>query len=108
MIENGDSKGVDALEKITFNDSDLGGQPLAGIYEEGNIVPQDLVKSYMYDDLGAEAYEQERQRIAKKMTPQHIDEALERLSQWQDQHRSYRPGYRHRETFPVQFRAINK
>lgn len=41
------------------------------------------------------------------MTPQQIDEVFKRLWQWQDQHRSYRTGYRSRETFPVQFRAIN-
>lgn len=53
---------------MTFNASDLDRQPLAGIYEkgneEGNIVPQDLMKSYMHHDLGDEAYEEERQRIA--------------------------------------------
>ena len=93
LIKSGSREGVDILESISINDVDFDGTTLAKVYEEGEIVPQDLIKAYMYYDLSG-GDEEEKARLDKKMTSDQIKEALERSWNWQEQHHSYRPGYR--------------
>ena len=93
LIENGDAKGVAMLEKLELNNPDFTGEPLGDVYSEGKIVPQDLVKAYMYYDLSG-GDKEEKAHLVNKMTSDQIKEALERSWNWQEQHHSYRPGYR--------------
>lgn len=108
LVKKGDRQGVFMLEKIGSNDPSFMGVPLGDIFSEGKIVHQDLVKAYMYYDLGGDASIDDKERLAEQMTPEQINEALERSWQWQDQHRSYRPGYRNRADFPIQSHIIYK
>lgn len=102
LIESNDRKGVALLEGILLNEREFDGDVLGELYETGHLVPRDLVKAYMYYDLGGDAREEDKQRMATSMTPGQINTALKRSWLWQEQHRSYRPGYRNGEDFPIQ------
>lgn len=93
LIRNNDARGVSLLESINIDELDFDIYTLAHVYEEGKIVPQDLIKSYMYYDLTGGS-EEEKARLSKKMTSAQVKEAAERSWNWQEQHHSYRPGYR--------------
>ena len=98
QILQGKKDAVKILEELTINDSSFDGGPLADVYAEGKIVPQDLVKAYMYYDLSG-GNEDKKARIAQRMTPNQIKEAVEESWNWQQQHHSYRPGYRSPEDY---------
>lgn len=93
LIINNDARGVSLLESINLDELDFDILTLARVYEEGKIVPQDLIKAYMYYDLTGGS-EEDKARLAKKMTSAQMKEAAERSWNWQEQHHSYRPGYR--------------
>lgn len=99
LIKEKDKQGVDMLESLTIDDVSFDGFLLAEIYEEGKIVPQDLVKAYMYYDLRGGDNQEGEQRLRNKMTPAQIKEAVQRSWQWQEHHHSYRPGYRSPEDY---------
>ena len=62
-------------------------------YEAGNCVPQDYVMAYMMYDLGGTAAAEQKHALAKKMTPEQINEGIVRSHQWQDENHSHRVGY---------------
>ena len=93
LVINNDARGVSLLESINLDELDFDIRTLARVYEEGKIVPQDLTKAYMYYDLTGGS-EEDKVRLAKKMTPAQMKAAAERSWNWQEQHHSYRPGYR--------------
>ena len=68
-------------------------QLLGEQYEAGNCVPQDYVMAYMMYDLGGTAAAEQKHTLAKKMTPEQINEGIMRSHQWQDENHSYRVGY---------------
>lgn len=94
LIASGNKRGVEVLEKTQINELEFDRSTLASVYEKGDLVSRDLIKSYMYYDLSGGAFNNDKERVAKEMTRAQINEALERSWQWQEQHRSYRAGYR--------------
>ncbi|WIX34214.1 tetratricopeptide repeat protein [Salinicola sp. JS01] len=60
--------------------------PLAEYYENGIGTKVDLVKAYKCYDLSGTAGVEGKQRIAKKMTQEQIDEALRQSKEWQKEH----------------------
>lgn len=109
FIEEKNPKGVELLEATTFDDNDFGGNPLALIYEEGKIIPQNLVKSYMYYDLmGGPANIEDKKRLEKIMTPMQIKEALECSWKWQEDHHSYRSGFRDSNRYDIKYNIYYK
>lgn len=56
---------------------------LAGYYEKGIGTSVDLVGAYKYYDLSGTAGVDDKQRIAKEMTQEQIDEALRQSKKWQ-------------------------
>jgi TPR repeat protein len=60
------------------------------MYEQGRGVPQDYVESHMWYNLAAsnasgdnrEGFTNERDHVAKKMTPEQIAEAQRRAREW--------------------------
>ena len=96
LIKNNNPKGVSLLESFSVDDIDFNVKTLARVYEEGKIVPRDLIKSYMYYDLTGitTSDNEDRKRLQKIMTLSQLHEAQERSWNWQEQHHSYRPGYR--------------
>ena len=82
------------LTRASDEGNNLGAQSkLAKLYAEGTGVKKDLVKAYMYYDLGGTGDNDAKQEIEKLMTPDQIDQAIALSHQWQDEHHSYRPGY---------------
>lgn len=65
LIRNNDARGVSLLESINLDELDFDIRTLARVYEEGKIVPQDLIKAYMYYDLTGGS-EKDKARLAKK------------------------------------------
>ena len=86
----------------------MGGNPLGSVYEQGEIVPRNLIKAYMYYDLGGNAYQPDKQRVAQKMSEEDINKAQELSWEWQEKHHSYRVGYRNATDFPIQSHIIYK
>lgn len=71
---------------------DLSAQRMAGeYYEKGMVVEQDLVKAYMLYDLAGTASIEKRERVAKQMASEQIEEAIARSWQWQLERHSHRP-----------------
>lgn len=82
------------LTRASDEGNNLGAQSkLAKLYAEGTGVKKDLVKAYMYYDLGGTGDNDAKQEIENLMTPDQIEQAIELSHQWQDEHHSYRPGY---------------
>ena len=78
---------------------DLTAQRMSGEYfEKGMVVDGNLVKAYMLYDLAGTSGIEKRERVAKQMTDEQVEEAIARSWQWQLEHNSYRPssnGYRY-------------
>ena len=108
LIKQKDKEGVSLLESLTYDSVDLGGNPLGSVYEKGEIVPCNLIKAYMYYDLGGNAYQPDKQRVAQKMSEEDINKAQELSWEWQEKHHSYREGYRNATDFPIQSHIIYK
>ncbi|WP_419307031.1 tetratricopeptide repeat protein [Chromohalobacter israelensis] len=64
----------------------IGFYSLAEYYEKGVGTDVDLVKAYKYYDLSGSAGVDDKQRIAKKMTQEQIDEAIRQSKAWQEEH----------------------
>ncbi|MDR5894419.1 tetratricopeptide repeat protein [Halomonas mongoliensis] len=74
------------------NLDDLTAQRMAGEYfEKGMVVDRNLVKAYMLYDLAGTSGIEKRDRVAKQMTDEQVEEAIARSWQWQLEHNSYRP-----------------
>lgn len=77
------------LKKAVFTKYEKGnmlGMPgLANAYENGIGTKKDLVKAYKYYDLIGTAGLKGKQRIAKQMTQEQIDEALRESNAWQEE-----------------------
>ncbi|NWO56999.1 tetratricopeptide repeat protein [Chromohalobacter israelensis] len=70
-----------------FGDGDTVGFPLlAEYYENGIGTSVNLVEAYKYYDLSGSAGVDDKQRIAKKMTQEQIEEALRQSKEWQKEH----------------------
>ncbi|WFF43378.1 sel1 repeat family protein [Salinicola endophyticus] len=70
-----------------FEERNIAGFPaLANCYENGKGTVVDLVKAYKYYDLSGTAGVEGKQRIAKEMTQEQIDEALRQSKEWQKEH----------------------
>ena len=108
MIKKGDKKGIDILENILIDKCDFNGDILAEIYEKGNLVDKNVVKAYMYYDLGGSASVENKKNLTKQMTSAQIREAQELSWKWQEKHHSYRVGYRNATDFPIQSHIIYK
>ena len=108
LIKQKNKEGVSLLESLTYDSVDLGGDPLGTVYEQGEIVPRNLIKAYMYYDLGGNAYQPDKQRVAQKMSEEDINKAQELSWEWQEKHHSYREGYRNATDFPIQSHIIYK
>ncbi|WP_280541352.1 tetratricopeptide repeat protein [Chromohalobacter sp. 11-W] len=59
---------------------------LAESYEKGIGTEVDLIKAYKFYDLTGTAGAEGKQRVAKKMTQEQIDEALRQSQEWQKEH----------------------
>lgn len=59
---------------------------LAEFYEKGVGTDKDLVQAYKYYDLSGSAGAKGKQRIAKEMTQEQIDEAIRKSQEWQKEH----------------------
>lgn len=78
-------------KKAAFSSENYGGGiggflPLAEYYEKGVGTKADFVQAYKYFDLSGSAGVKGKQRIAKKMTQEQIDEALRQSQEWQEEH----------------------
>ncbi|WP_162619951.1 tetratricopeptide repeat protein [Salinicola acroporae] len=78
------------LKKASFSKFDPGEiiyfPSLAEYYESGVGTEADLVQAYKYYDLSGSAGVDDKQRIAKEMTQEQIDEALRQSKEWQKEH----------------------
>ncbi|MBZ9556828.1 MULTISPECIES: tetratricopeptide repeat protein [unclassified Modicisalibacter] len=95
IYKNGD--GVDQDESLSFKwrkqaalSEKAGYNPgqfyvLATYYEKGIGTEKNLVKAYKYYDLSGTAGVKGKQRIAKEMTQEQIDEALRESNAWQEE-----------------------
>lgn len=59
---------------------------MAAYYEKGIGTDKSLVQAYKYYDLSGSAGIKDKQRIAKEMTQEQIDEALRQSKKWQKEH----------------------
>ncbi|MDH4573615.1 tetratricopeptide repeat protein [Salinicola acroporae] len=78
-------------KRAAFSSDNYGGGiggflPLAEYYEKGIGTSSDLVQAYKYYDLSGTAGAKGKQRIAKEMTQEQIDEALRQSKEWQKEH----------------------
>ncbi|WP_414500450.1 MULTISPECIES: hypothetical protein [unclassified Zymobacter] len=94
LIRRGDSQVIYLLEKEVENDAPFASMLLAPLYEKGELVPRNFVRAYMMYDLTGTGYADEKAKLAARMTPEQVREAQEMSWRWQDEHRSYRAGYR--------------
>jgi len=89
-VPKDDRKSFLWLKKSVFNKyekrSNTGFSILAESYEKGIGTEVDLVKAYKYYDLYGTAGIEGKQRVAKKMTQEQIDEALRQSQAWQEEH----------------------
>ncbi|WIX34212.1 tetratricopeptide repeat protein [Salinicola sp. JS01] len=96
MYRKGDGVPKDECESFSwlkkavfsrFGDGDTAGFPLlAKYYEKGMGTSVNLVEAYKYYDLSGSAGVDDKQRIAKEMTQEQIDEALRQSKEWQKEH----------------------
>ena len=94
LIKRHDAESVQILEDAVAQNITWSTTTLAPIYAKGELVPKDLVRAYMLYDLSGTGYADEKAKVAEEMTPAQIQQAKEMSWRWQDEHRSYRPGYR--------------
>ena len=94
LIKRSDPSVVPLLEREVSNDTAFATVYLAPLYEKGELVPRNFVRAYMMYDLTGTGYADEKAKLAARMTPEQVREAQEMSWRWQDEHRSYRAGYR--------------
>lgn len=75
-------------KRAAFSSDNYGGGiggflPLAEYYEKGIGTDINLVQAYKCYDLGGTAGVEDKQRIAKEMTQEQIDEAIRQSQEWQ-------------------------
>lgn len=82
------------LTKASDEFGDLLAQGKLGkLYAEGLGVEKNITKAYMYYDLAGTSANENKQILARSITPEQINKAVILFHQWQDEHYSYRPGY---------------
>lgn len=78
------------LKKAAFSKFEAGETiifpSLAEYYEKGLGTEKDLIKAYKYYDLSGTAGVEGKQRVAKEMTQEQIDEAIRQSQAWQEEH----------------------
>ncbi|MCK0746575.1 tetratricopeptide repeat protein [Chromohalobacter nigrandesensis] len=88
-VSKDDRKYFTWLKKAVLNEFEkinrAGFPALAESYENGKGTEKDLVKAYKYYDLSGTAGAEGKQRIAKKMTQEQIDEAIRQSQAWQEE-----------------------
>lgn len=94
LIKRKDPAVINVLEKAVSEDTPFASMLLAPLYATGELVPKDLVRAYMLYDLTGSGYADEKEKVAAQMTPDQIRKAQEMSWRWQDEHHSYRAGYR--------------
>jgi len=96
-IPKDDRKSFLWLRKSVFNKYEKGSSTgfsiLAESYENGIGTEIDLVKAYKYYDLTGTAGVKGKQRVAKEMTQEQIDEAVRQSRAWQEENNIYLPSY---------------
>ncbi|GHB31331.1 tetratricopeptide repeat protein [Salinicola rhizosphaerae] len=75
-----------AFSKFEKDDFGVSFSLFAKYFENGIGTDVDLVKAYKYYDLGGSAGVEGKQRVAKKMTQEQIDEAIRQSQEWQKEH----------------------
>lgn len=94
LIKRKDPSAIPLLEKEVEADATFASMLLAPLYEKGELAPRNFVRAYMMYDLTGTGYADEKAKLAERMTPEQVREAQEMSWRWQDEHRSYRAGYR--------------
>ncbi|MGM0954259.1 MAG: tetratricopeptide repeat protein [Pseudomonadota bacterium] len=96
-VPQDEKKSFSWLKKGVFNRfeprNSIGLPILAESYEKGVGTEIDLVKAYKYYDICGTAGVEGKQRVAKKMTQEQIDEAIRQSRTWQEEHNTYVPSY---------------
>lgn len=92
-VEKDLSKAFYWLSKGVEQDDGAAELYIAKYYAEGISTKKDLVKAYMMYDLAGTAGVPHKDKLAKQMTPEQIQEAIQKSRQWQEEHHHYRPGY---------------
>ena len=94
LIKRKDPDAIPLLEKEVEADAPFASSLLAPLYETGELAAKNLTRAYMMYDLSGSGYADEKAKVAEQMTPEQVREAQEMSWRWQDEHRSYRAGYR--------------
>ena len=94
LIKRKDPDAISLLEKEVEADAPFASSLLATLYETGELTPKNLIRAYMMYDLSGSGYADEKAKVAEQMTLEQVREAQEMSWRWQDEHRSYRAGYR--------------
>ena len=94
LIKRKDPDAIPLLEKEVEADAPFASSLLAPLYETGQLATKNLTRAYMMYDLSGSGYADEKAKVAEQMTPAQVREAQEMSWRWQDEHRSYRAGYR--------------
>ena len=94
LIKRKDPDAIPLLEKEVEADAPFASSLLAPLYETGELAAKNLTRAYMMYDLSGSGYADEKAKVAEQMTPAQVREAQEMSWRWQDDHRSYRAGYR--------------
>lgn len=94
LLKGKKEESIKILEDAVARDVTWSTTILAPVYAKGELVPKDLVRAYMLYDLSGTGYADDKAKVAEEMTPAQIQQAKEMSWRWQDEHRSYRPGYR--------------
>lgn len=88
-------QGFQLLYDLAYNKDNIGLQTTLGdVYAKGRGTPQDYVMAYMMYDLSGTGGLEKKRQIEDKLTPEQIEDALDRSQKWQEKHHSYRPNYR--------------
>lgn len=96
-VKKNEKKSFSWLKKSVFarytEAKGIGFSSLAEYYEKGIGTKKDLVKAYKYYDLSGTAGVEGKQRIAKQMTKEQINEAIRQSRAWQEENSIYVPSY---------------
>jgi len=96
-VKKDEKKSFSWLKKAVFakytEAKGIGFSSLAEYYEKGMGTEIDLVKAYKYYDLTGTAGVEGKQRVAKEMTQEQIDEAVRQSRAWQEENNIYLPSY---------------
>ena len=106
LIRRNNPEAVKILEDAVAHNVTWSTATLAPLYAKGELIPKDLVRAYMLYDLSGTGYADDKAKVAEEMTPAQIQQAKEMSWRWQDEHRSYRPGYRDSD-MGVQWQGVN-